>query len=107
MDIKTMQKEAYRISAEHGFHDNDEKVSFGERIALIHSEASEALEEHRVGRMGDWYSGLKPEGVGAELADIIIRVGDMCETYGIDLEAKVVEKMKYNETRPYKHGKNY
>lgn len=46
----------------------------------------------------------KPEGFGVELADCVIRILDTCETYGLDLEALIVEKMNYNRTRPYRHG---
>jgi len=30
-----------------------------------------------------------------------------CKLWNIDLEFHVTEKLKYNATRPYKHGKNY
>ena len=46
----------------------------------------------------------KPEGVPIELADLIIRVLDTCEQYGIDIEAAIEMKIKYNETREYRHG---
>lgn len=46
----------------------------------------------------------KPEGIPSELADIVIRVSDICGRYGIDLEAAIKEKMEYNKNRPYKHG---
>lgn len=49
----------------------------------------------------------KPEGVAVELADAVIRIADLCGFMGIDLEAAIVEKMAYNETRPYKHGKKF
>lgn len=46
----------------------------------------------------------KPEGVPSELADVVIRIADMCGLYGIDLEAAIIEKMAYNKSRPYRHG---
>lgn len=47
---------------------------------------------------------VKPEGVPSELADIVIRVADICGYYGIDLDAAITQKMAYNRTRPYRHG---
>lgn len=96
--------------------------NFGEVIALIHSEASEALEAYRDGmpinrnkyecpKCGLNESGvphtmvLKPVGVPSEMADIIIRVLDACAAYGIDIDQAVREKMTYNKTRPFKHGR--
>ena len=40
----------------------------------------------------------------SELADVVIRILDFCEGQKIDLETIILEKMKYNESRPYKHG---
>ena len=49
----------------------------------------------------------KPEGIPAESADILIRVADYCGNPDrpVDLGRAVVEKLRYNRTRPYKHGK--
>ena len=64
-------------------------------LALIHSEVSEAVEEARRGQA---------YGMGKELADVILRVTQLCYTLGIPLEDLVYEKLEFNKTRPYQHG---
>lgn len=49
----------------------------------------------------------KPEGVPSELADTVIRAFDFAGKYGIDLGAMIFEKLAYNATRPFKHGKAF
>jgi NTP pyrophosphatase (non-canonical NTP hydrolase) len=106
MQINEMQKEVHRIAADHGWWEDWDR-NVGEMLSLIHSEISEALEEWRRHKALDeiYYSdGGKPEGFPIELADAIIRIGDLCERYGIDLEEALRIKMAFNESRPYRHG---
>ena len=42
-----------------------------------------------------------------ELADVAIRLFDLCGGLKIDLEKHIKMKMKYNSLRPYKHGKKF
>lgn len=107
MTIRELQKEAHRIAKEKGFYENPPTIE--NRIALIHSEISEAFEKIRAGRAPTevYFTGDKPEGFGIELADVVIRIADACEYYGIDLQRLVTMKMAYNVTRPYKHGKQF
>ncbi|MDF1699582.1 MAG: hypothetical protein P1V36_00285 [Planctomycetota bacterium] len=76
-----------------------------EKLALIHSEVSEALEAYREGENHTYLDARgKPEGLPAELADVVIRVADLCGALGIDLGEAVMRKMAYNKTRSHRHG---
>lgn len=77
-----------------------------EKLALVHSELSEALECYRNNEMTTTISASydKPEGFGVELADAVIRILDLCGYLGIDLGVEIERKHNYNMTRPYRHG---
>lgn len=47
----------------------------------------------------------KPEGIGIELADAIIRICDLAERHGINLTEMIALKSAYNEGRPHMHGR--
>ena len=47
------------------------------------------------------------DGFKEELADVAIRLGDLCGGLGIDLEAEIIKKMEKNKDRPSLHGKAF
>ena len=104
--IREVVAEASHIASEKGFWEGvDVDESFPQCIALIHSELSEALEAHRQGNY------IENDGVGEELADVVIRVFDLADKldqkHGVDIVAEIDMKMRKNRNRKYKHGKRY
>lgn len=84
---------------------SDRQVRVVAWLALINTEVAEAIEDVVAGR---WQTTRnekgKPEGLGSELADIIIRACDDAGALGIDLAAELRAKMDYNRTRAHRHG---
>lgn len=106
-------KEVYENAKAHGWH--EKKRPFGEICSLIHSEISEALEEYRAKRPMEWYActesetnkvcydGMektgnkcheiaceyrdrKPEGIGIELIDAVIRILDWMGSEKVEID---------------------
>jgi len=106
--ITDLIMESNKTAREKGWWEDGER-NIGELIALIHSEVSEALEAYRIkGRSGiseSWRSESgKPEGFVFELADVLIRIADLCGEFDLDLNEALKYKLEYNKTRPYRHG---
>lgn len=84
-----------------GFNRNN----FDGDVMLIVTELSEAVEADRAGVKSDKIPQF--DGREEELADALVRLLHTAAKYNIRLGPAFVEKMGYNLTRPYKHGKKY
>ena len=132
--MKNLIAKAHGTAKEKGFWDTERNVS--EMLMLIVSEVAEAQEALRKNHYAkqevvdslahdleldrtdeefmlkaiNWKTAFE-EGVKSsfedELADVAIRLFDLCGGMGIDLEKHIEMKMKYNSMRGYKHGKAF
>lgn len=119
--LEEIQEEVYEINVANGWYEDER--AFGDDIALLHSEVSEMYEAYRDHLLEDatvyeTYVGRdaltktdpvpvknpKPEGVGSEAADVLIRLLDTCRRAGLDLRWEVERKLAFNRTRGYRHG---
>ena len=73
------------------------KALVAEKLCLIHSEVSEAMEGHRKGLMDDKLPTF--DAVTVELADACIRIFDLAGALGLELGHALVAKMAYNAQR--------
>lgn len=120
--IRVLQENAYAASLDAGWWEETEEQErpseqtwqrVPEKLCLIHSEISEALEGHR----RDLEDKNLPhrEKLEVELADATIRILDLAGALGYDLGSAIIEKMNFNRDRPdhnseakyTKHGKRY
>jgi NTP pyrophosphatase (non-canonical NTP hydrolase) len=140
MNLNELRNKIHENAKAKGFYDNETHIIgnmrgygntnatkhafFAQKIALIHSELSEALEADRKDKRanvksleewgnlnnGQWcgiFENTVKNSIEDELADVIIRTLDLCGWLGIDIGKHVELKMQYNESREYKHGKEY
>lgn len=99
--VKAMQL-AHKTATDAGWYKNpatgeDVTRNFGEVVALMHSELSEALEADRKGLMDDKLPDR--DGREVEFADLIIRVLDTAAALGLDVPGAFILKNRYNQTR--------
>ena len=106
MESKLLAKKCHEEAAARGWWPVNEnggidfthpRTNVGEKLCLIHSEISEAMEADRKGLADDKLPHRK--GVEVELADAVIRIFDLAGALGLDVVQAMEEKMEYNAKR--------
>jgi len=96
----------HETSCRQGFWQDGDNRNKGEILAELHSEISEALECLRDGNPPD--KNVKSMSGGeVQLADALILLMDIAKGYGFNIAEAALAKMKFNEGRPYLHGKQF
>lgn len=93
MNINEWTKEIHRYAVDKQWWDRERPIP--ELLCLLHSEISEALEAYRNHDDANFRE---------ELADLAIRLLDMCGGLKIDLEYEIETKHRINLTRKIRHG---
>ena len=104
LDFEMLQKQAYDIAFTHGWWDGTQDDAVRQHLLKLHEEAVEAHRAWRSGESAPAAGNGKPCGLPSELADVVIVAMNIAERLGIDLEAEILRKHKYNAGRPYRHG---
>lgn len=104
MNLSDFQKKVHENAINKGFwHCSATGGNItAQKLCLIHSEVSEAMEVVRQHHVKD----VKVE-FGEELADIIIRVLDLAEYHKIDLLPIIIGKHSINKKREFRHNKRF
>jgi len=95
MTIKQLTDIILNQAEEKGFGTKPEDINVMEKIALIHSEISEAMEAYRYKNIDG------KDGLAEELADAIIRILHLAGVYNINIEKEVLKKIEFNENREW------
>lgn len=102
--LNSLAKEIYEDNVTAGWWKDKNGVDirtnpycFSNKLALCHSELSEALEADRKSLQDSHLPSRA--GREVELADALIRIFDLAGAYGMDIGGALVEKLAYNQKR--------
>jgi len=88
MEIKELQELILKQAKEKGFGTKPEEINVSEKIALIHSEISEAFEAYRKKNIDG------KDGFSEELGDAVQRILHLAGVFNIDIEKELILTLK-------------
>lgn len=80
---------------EKGFGTTPNEINVAEKIALIHSEITEAYSAYRHKNMNG------KDGFHEELGDAVQRILHLAGIFGVDVEAEILKKLATNKDRTW------
>ena len=97
--VDRLRNLCYILSRNAGWHTSEQlgPQEVAVKIALIHSELSEALEGVRKNKADDHLPNRSA--LEVELADAVIRIADLAGAMKLDLGGAIIEKLVYNQKR--------
>jgi NTP pyrophosphatase (non-canonical NTP hydrolase) len=95
LTLKQLIEVVLEQAKEKGFGTTPADINVAEKIALIHSEVSEAFEAYRHKNI-DGKDGFKEE-----LGDAVQRILHLAGIFGIDIEAEILKKIESNKGRKW------
>jgi len=99
LNLKQLTALILEQAKQKGFGTKPEEINVGEKIALIHSEVSEAYEAYRHKNIEG------KDGFKEELGDVVQRVLHLCGIFDIDIEAEIIKKYQSNQNRNWDFSK--
>lgn len=103
LHVEKLKKAIHKTAVEHGWWEEKEDHNLFIKLMLVVTEIAEAAEAFRADNpMSDHIPEFTT--IEEELADVLIRILDIASHFDFDIAGALVAKMKYNESRPYRHG---
>ena len=99
MTLKKLSELVLEQAKAKGFGVTLEEINVAEKVALIHSEVSEAFKAYRYKNING------KDGFTEEMGDAVQRILHLCAVLGVNIEDSILEKLEYNKAREWNWDK--